>query len=291
MHNTNNYNLCNFYILIYKEEIMNHIFTDLACEIADNTVESNKKSSYPTHIFRQKISENIEKQTINFENVENKRSIIYFTPQIWEINDVDFFLLQSKMSDDISSMVTEQMAGKNDIYSVLTVGLGNPFFSTDSLGPETVKNIKTGLQGAGKRRVYSIVPDVEINTGIESTKYILAMVNSLRPNLVIVIDSLAARSIYRLASTVQISNYGLSPGSGLGRSRQQIDKETLGIPVISIGIPTVANLSSFMYGDTKKSDDIEKRKKYFITPKEIELIIKSGAILLSETINKAFWGN
>jgi spore protease len=130
-----------------------------------------------------------------------------------------------------------------------------------------------------------------MNTGIESTKYILAIVKDLRPDLAIVIDSLAARNIDRLASTVQISNFGLSPGSGIGRMRQRIDRETLGIPVISVGIPTVANLSSVISDIMKETANLNKGKNYFITPKEIELVIKSGAILLSEAINDVFWSN
>ena len=280
---------------------MDFIFTDLSCEISQNAINCDKKGAVGATAFREKISQNIEMQNVDFNDCENRRSIVYFTSQIWEMNDMDFILLCDRLSKDLRSMTGDFVRYKNESFSVLTVGLGNPFFSTDSLGPETVKKIKTGLRGTEGITIYSVIPNVEMNTGIASKEHILALVKSLQPHLVIVIDSLAARSIERLASTVQISNFGLAPGSGLGRNRQKIDSELLGIPVISLGIPTVVNASTMMSEFLSKIretengetffDDLEKRKNYFITPKEIELVIKAGSFLLSEAINAAFSSN
>ena len=200
-----------------------------------------------------------------------------------DLNNIDFNHLRDALSLNIRDLINDCLNVTNNIYSVLTVGLGNPIFSTDSLGPETIKNIKTSPKNAQGKAVYSIIPNVEINTGIQSTSHVVSLTQNLHPDLVIVIDSLSARSIDRLASTVQISNYGLAPGSGLGRSRQRIDKDLLGIPVISIGIPTVVDLSAITNND--------RNKKFFVTPNEIEIVIKTGSFLLSDAINSAIWGN
>ena len=279
---------------------MNYIFSDLMCEISENTIKNNKKGDAGRINFRRNISKNIEFQNIVFDDGEKRHSIVYFTPQIWEINDADFVLLREKLAEDIRSMAVGLIGNENKNPSVLTVGLGNPFFSTDSLGPETVQNIKTASLGSKGANILSVIPNVKMNTGIESAEHVVALVRRVCPHLVIVIDSLAARSIDRLASTVQISNFGLAPGSGLGRMREKLDRETLGVPVISLGIPTVVNLSTVMndyfnkIGNLKfnshASDSLEKRKNFFITPKEIELVIKSGAFLLSEAVNSAFLG-
>lgn len=279
---------------------MNYIFSDLMCEISENTIKNNKKGDAGRINFRRNISKNIEFQNIVFDDGEKRHSIVYFTPQIWEINDADFVLLREKLAEDIRSMAVGLIGNENKNPSVLTVGLGNPFFSTDSLGPETVQNIKTASLGSKGANILSVIPNVKMNTGIESAEHVVALVRRVCPHLVIVIDSLAARSIDRLASTVQISNFGLAPGSGLGRMREKLDRETLGVPVISLGIPTVVNLSTVMndyfnkIGNLKFNshalDSLEKRKNFFITPKEIELVIKSGAFLLSEAVNSAFLG-
>ena len=279
---------------------MNYIFSDLMCEISENTIKNNKKGDAGRINFRRNISKNIEIQNIVFDDGEKRHSIVYFTPRIWEINDADFVLLREKLAEDIRSMAVGLIGNENKNPSVLTVGLGNPFFSTDSLGPETVQNIKTASFGSKGANILSVIPNVKMNTGIESAEHVVALVRRVCPHLVIVIDSLAARSIDRLASTVQISNFGLAPGSGLGRMREKLDREMLGVPVISLGIPTVVNLSTVMHdyfnkiGNLKFNshalDSLEKRKNFFITPKEIELVIKSGAFLLSEAVNSAFLG-
>ena len=279
---------------------MNYIFSDLMCEISENTIKNNKKGDAGRINFRRNISKNIEIQNIVFDDGEKRHSIVYFTPRIWEINDADFVLLREKLAEDIRSMAVGLIGNENKNPSVLTVGLGNPFFSTDSLGPETVQNIKTASFGSKGANILSVIPNVKMNTGIESAEHVVALVRRVCPHLVIVIDSLAARSIDRLASTVQISNFGLAPGSGLGRMREKLDREMLGVPVISLGIPTVVNLSTVMHdyfnkiGNLKFNshalDSLEKRKNFFITPKEIDLVIKSGAFLLSEAVNSAFLG-
>ena len=265
---------------------MNCNSSDLACENYKKAQKAEKSSAEPD-IFYEKISNRIEKQTFTFRDGCNKKSTVYFTPHLTELIDEDFVYIRTLISANIIEFLNDFLYTKRKDFSVLTVGLGNPAFSTDSLGPETVKNIKTTFKKKQGKAVYSIIPNVEINTGIQSSSHVLSLTKSLKPDVVMVIDSLAARSLDRLASTIQISNFGLSPGSGLGRTRQRIDKDLLGIPVISIGIPTVVDLSAI----TNINGSTDIKKKYFVTPNEIEIVIKTGAFLLSDAINSAIWGN
>lgn len=265
---------------------MNCNLSDLACENYKSSPKREKNNIEPT-IFYNKISDKIEKQTFVFDGSDNKKSTVYFTPHLTELVDEDFAYIRSLISANIIEFLNDCLYTTSNDFSVLAVGLGNPAFSTDSLGPETVKNIKAASKSKSGKAVYSIIPNVEMNTGIQSAFHVLSLTKSLKPDVVIVIDSLSARSLDRLAATIQISNFGLSPGSGLGRTRQRIDKDLLGIPVISIGIPTVVDLSAIMYNIEAASIN----KKYYVTPNEIEIVIKTGAFLLSDAINFAIWGN
>ena len=114
------------------------------------------------------------------------------------------------------------------------------------------------------------------DTGVESAEIIKGVVNTVKPSCVIVIDALASSSTERLGTTVQLSDVGISPGSGVGNHRYEISKSTLGVPVVSIGIPTV--VSSALMGDDEK-------QQMFVTPREIDKIAEQGARLIGMAIN------
>ena len=115
------------------------------------------------------------------------------------------------------------------------------------------------------------------DTGIESAEIIKGVVNQIKPDCVIAVDALAASSSSRLGNTVQLSDVGISPGSGVGNHRYEISESTLGVPVVSIGIPTVVS-TSVIRG---KNDN----GAMFVTPREIDRIIEHGAKLIAMTVN------
>ena len=137
-------------------------------------------------------------------------------------------------------------------------------------------------------------------TGIETLELLRGAVRSVRPNLVVVVDALAARSCSRLASTVQISDSGIVPGSGVGNYRAAITSETLGVPVIAIGVPTVVNSSTLVWDALKEAHIVEigdelqavleNGKSFFVSPKESDLISDAVSELLSDAISEAFIG-
>ncbi|MBB5324772.1 spore protease [Anoxybacillus tepidamans] len=150
--------------------------------------------------------------------------------------------------------------------SCLVVGLGNANVTPDALGPLAVENLlitrhlfqlQPESVEEGFRPVSAIAPGVMGTTGIETSDIIRGVVEKTKPNFVVVIDALAARSIERVNATIQISDTGIHPGSGVGNKRKELSKETLGIPVIAIGVPTVVDAVSIT------SDTIDFLLKHF----------------------------
>ena len=153
----------------------------------------------------------------------------------------------------------------------LLIGLGNENSTPDSLGPKTINNIlvtshlfmleKNNVE-PGYRCVSAFNPGVMGVTGIETSELIKSLVNTLKPDFVIAVDALAASSITRVNKTIQMTDSGIHPGSGVGNSRKEISKEILGIPVIAIGIPTVVDAVTIV------SDTINYMLKHFSYVKE-----------------------
>lgn len=142
----------------------------------------------------------------------------------------------------------KKLVNKYDDGLCLIVGLGNVSSTPDALGPKTVKKVFATNQlymidslGRGYRRVSTFVPGVVGENGIETSDLIKSVTNTIHPNLVIVIDALASQSIERVNKTIQMTDAGISPGSGIGNSRKEISMDTLNIPVIAIGVPTVVD--------------------------------------------------
>ena len=217
-------------------------------------------------------------------------------------------------------------------YSVLVVGLGNREVTPDALGPYVVDQLNVtrhivqeyGRYAVGKggsRIVSAIVPGVMAQTGMESAEIIRGIVNETTPDLIMVIDALAARSTKRLNRTIQISDAGIYPGAGVGNHRSEITKDTMGIPVIAIGVPTVVNAATIV-NDTMENfitaletsetlkgvgvvlQGYNSAEKYelvkeliaphlngmFVTPKDIDDTVRRISYTISEAMNMLFAG-
>ena len=144
--------------------------------------------------------------------------------------------------------------------SCLVIGLGNYKSTPDSLGPKVVNELVVTrhlylLDGVnvekGYRNVSGFVPGVMGNTGIEAKDIIVGLVKEIKPDFVIVVDALASSAIERVNKTIQITNTGIHPGSGVGNTRMEISSSTIGVPVIAIGIPTVVDAVTIV-SDTLK---------------------------------------
>ena len=215
---------------------------------------------------------------------------------------------------------------------VLVIGLGNRQATPDALGPYVADNLNVTrhiVKEYGKYAaleemtcvVSAIVPGVMAQTGMETAEIIKGVVRETKPDLLIVIDALAARNSRRLNRTIQIADTGINPGSGVGNYRNAITKETIGVPVIAIGVPTVVdavtivsdtmeNLLSALetseslkgvglvlggYSEAEKYELIKELiapnlNSMFMTPKDIDETVKRLSYTISEGLNLAFSG-
>ena len=153
--------------------------------------------------------------------------------------------------------------------SCLVIGLGNDKSTPDSLGPKTIENIlvtnhlfEIDSIDTGFRRVSAISPGVMGQTGIETSEIILSLIRTTRPDFVLVIDALASQSIERVNKTIQMTDTGIHPGSGVGNSRKEISKQIVGVPVIAIGVPTVVDAVTIV------SDTINYMHKHYSYSKQ-----------------------
>ena len=186
------------------------------------------------------------------------------------------------------------------VESVLVAGLGNRDVTPDALGPQAVSNLMItrhlireygremmGMDGCCV--VSGIVPGVMAQTGMETSEILQGIIEETRPDLLIVIDALAARSTRRLGRTVQITDTGIQPGSGVGNHRGSLTKESLGIPVIAIGVPTVVEAAAIVYDAQGNCEKMPPHLNgMFVTPKNIDEMIKQLSFTLSEALNMVF---
>lgn len=189
---------------------------------------------------------------------------------------------------------------------VLVAGVGNAMISSDSLGPMTAEMISPTrhLMSVDEFKflecseVSVIKTAVLGQTGIESSELIKSICEKISPDIVVTVDALAARSVSRLASTIQLSDTGISPGSGIGNARRHIDKKALGVPVISIGVPTVVDSATLIFDTLDEAgieelDDriiktLENSRSFFVTPKDCDFVNQRISKILSNAIGEVF---
>ncbi|MDI3310477.1 MAG: GPR endopeptidase [Thermoanaerobacterium sp.] len=238
--------------------------------------------------------------------------------------------LEGKVAQKLADVI-KKISNVNVNMKVLVIGLGNWNVTPDALGPKAIENIVVTrhlkelapLQfGENICSVSAMAPGVLGITGIETAEIVKSVVDKIKPDLVITIDALASRRVERLATTIQISNTGISPGSGIGNKRSAINVESLGVPVIAIGVPTVVDAATIandtiehletalknnvesgspLYNVLKNMNDEDKyalikevlspEENLIVTPKEIDLLIKNISSILSRGINLALQPN
>ena len=178
----------------------------------------------------------------------------------------------------------------------IIIGLGNDSSAPDALGPKTIDHIlvtahlySIGEVEEGYSNVSIFKPSVIGNTGIESYDLIKSIIKTIKPTKVIIIDSLKANDLSRLTKTIQITNKGINPGSGINNDRGEISKKTLGIDVIVVGIPTVVDIKTIIKNTTNKNINI--KENLIVTPTNIDYLIERLGVLLATSINKTLHKN
>ena len=193
---------------------------------------------------------------------------------------------------------------------MLAVGLGNRAMTADAVGPESIRAMTATrhlrIEDPELFAKYSeaelslLAPGVMGETGIEAVELVAGAVKAAAPELVIAVDALAARSVTRLATTVQLSDTGIRPGSGVGNSRRAIDRETLGVPVLAIGIPTVVSSHTLVYDAFRQAgiadgeipdrlrELLSEGASFFVSPRESDTVTERAAQLVANAVNSSF---
>ena len=233
--------------------------TDLALELKE---EKNIGSAESGIIVKTRIdtANHIKETKILIQNKKGERSLgkpkgSYITIEAGDLssNDGSF---HKEMSEALF-LNLRQLLGKRK--KILIAGLGNANVTADSLGPKVVNNlcITRHLQkeGIGKYQfeLSAIAPGVMAQTGIETSEILESLAAKIKPDVLIAIDALAARSSSRLNKTIQISDTGIAPGSGVGNHRNEITEHTIGVPVFAIGVPTVISVPAIIHDLSENS--------------------------------------
>ena len=310
---------------------MQNFRTDLALERRDLYKKANNIEDEVDGIEteEEKVDEDIKITRVkvlneNGENAIGKKVGNYITIDINNLKIAGEEQIQ-KASEALTKELKELLKKHiEEQEPLLVVGLGNLYVTPDALGPKVVQDIDITrhiLQympealDKNTRPVSAISPGVLGTTGIETLEILKGIVDNIEPKLLIIIDALASRSIERISSTVQIADTGIIPGAGVGNTRKELSIETLGIPVVAIGIPTVVEAATIAADsldlfiqkvqEQAKSNDflnqLQEEDKYemikevlapndynfIVTPKEIDELIENMKDIVARGINFA----
>ncbi len=310
---------------------MKQIRTDLAIEVHEMLMEAaNEISGVTVH---REDKENVHISRVKIENLTAQRQMgkpvgNYITIEFPGLN-----IAEGADYENLCRIVAKEIAALlpiKDKSNVLVVGLGNWNITPDALGPKVVSQLMVTRHlleyipdqiDEGIRPVCAISPGVLGITGMETGEVVRGVTDKIRPEAVVVIDALAARSMDRVSTTIQICDTGISPGAGVGNQRKALDKSTLGVPVIAVGVPTVIDAATITADTLQMAADTEMAKGnsklyealsgldseqqyamlrealpetlsgFIVTPKEVDLLLDRVSKVVANGINLALHKN
>ncbi len=297
----------------------NKVRTDLALEVRESFPEDDVEIKGVVLTEDYDKENKIRVSTVVIKDEKGAQAMqkpigTYITIEAPDINQSDESY--NKPVSDVIATHLKKLAGDLKREEVLVVGLGNREVTPDALGPQVVDNLfitrhlirEYGNEFKERHQlgnVSAISPGVMAQTGMETVEIIKGIIKETKPKLLIVIDALASRSVSRVNTTVQLTDTGISPGSGVGNNRKAINAESLGTKVIALGVPTVVDaativadtLTSYMQKSGFNEEDIDKFisevreqqiENMFVTPKNIDESIKRISYTVSEALNSCF---
>ncbi len=295
-----------------------HVRTDLAVEARDYVMDTKEElrgirveevNDGDIHVTTVYI------ETKNASKAMGKPMGTYITVEAGRLeeNDEDY---HKKVGRVIAEKLRLLVCERKKEVSILIVGLGNREVTADALGPQVVDKLyinrhiinEYGAAAYEKQPVHKIsgvVPGVMAKTGMESEEMVKGIVRETKPDVIIAVDALASRSTKRLNRTIQITDTGIHPGSGVGNNRNALTKETIGVPVIAIGVPTVVAASTIVIDAIEKisketgadtyykymeqnTKTLGELQNMFVTGKDVDAIIERLSDTLSFALNMAF---
>ena len=292
--------------------------TDLAVELHEELIDKNKVESEKFEVGGVKVSVtegDVKTTVVEILTEEGARKMgkpigKYVTLEWQDSHEIvqiggETTELESHLTREFHSII-----GNENTEKILVVCLGNRAITPDALGPFTADYITVS------DNVKVITPGVLGTTGIETAQIVKAIASKINPDLIIAVDALASRSVSRLNKTVQISNTGIKPGAGMGNLREEITEATMGVPVIAVGVPTVVDAATIaneslerMLKDLISYSDgsdfykmiqalgeenryplikslLEPYENMFVTPKEIDVVMKNLSVIIASAINE-----
>lgn len=305
--------------------------TDLALERRDlyNKANNIEKDIDGIEAEDEKVDDNITISRVKVTNEKGEEAIgkkkgNYITIDVKNLkiaNEEEIQKTSEIVTNELRKLINEHVQENG---SVLIVGLGNIYVTPDSLGPKVINEIDITrhlleympeVLDKNTREVSAISPGVLGTTGIETMEILKGIIDNTKPQLVIIIDALASRNIERISSSVQIADTGIVPGAGVGNARKELTENTLGVPVIAMGIPTVVeaatiaadSLTLFINKAQEKGESndflnkLQEEDKYkiikeilapeeynfIVTPKEIDSLIEKMKDIVARGINFA----
>ncbi len=281
---------------------LNHPRTDLALEANEWLKEQNKSVHDGIVTSKQSKDNAISIDIVEVTNDEASKQLgkvkgKYITidaPNLRERDLEVFDKVSYYMVEAMKGMITDEMRRKG----VLIIGLGNRYVTADALGPKVIEKTMVTRHllkaipdqvDSRVRPVSAVAPGVLGITGIETEEMVSAIAKSAGPGAIIAVDALAARSVERISNTIQISDTGIQPGAGVGNKQKGLTKETLGVPVIAVGTPTVVYATTIV-NDALGSDKTSginhaQIQDMVVTPKEIDTVIEDMSKIISMGLN------
>lgn len=283
--------------------------TDMADERVDEYKIINNMSAIDGIEITEEKYEEFKVTEVNVINENGANAIEkdigkYIT---FEMENIKYINDINKITEKIKQILNELIEKEK---SVMVVGLGNMYVTPDALGAKVVKGIEVTrhilllakeILSENTREVSAICPGVMGNTGIQTSEIITAVSKIVSPRYIIVIDSLMSKSIKRVGASIQISNVGITPGSGITGINSKIDENSTGAKVISLGVPMVVDMATITNDALNKIENTtdeknERYKKiaetldtenYIVTPKDIDELIEIMANIISKSINES----
>lgn len=315
-------------------------------DMADERVDEYKRVNNLTYLdgveVIQNEKNNITTTVVKITNENGEKSLSKKIGDYITIETKDIKYLEDKEENELVKIVSDELKnlikGKeksneksNEKSSILIVGLGNEYITPDALGPKVVKNINItrhvlniagDIANSNQRSVCAIMPGVLGTTGIETFEIVKSVVDRIKPDIVIAIDSLASSSMHRIGNTIQLSDTGITPGAGVRNKREGLNYESLNVPVIALGVPTVVDFVTLTNeaidkmidktaNEIEEFEDVDNDQlknivgflnqktrydmvanllnsdSYIFTPKEVDELIDVTSSIIGKSINLA----
>ena len=283
------------YVYFTEKELSDNYFIDLACERRRVDTDTDGVE-YKREVSVGGCWERIRITSSKGADAIGRPMGVYNTLEVARMD-----MLDDESIDDAVGEIANELCYIFDIADIfpgriLVAGLGNTNLTPDAIGCESARRVKATMHikefdkkffdALNCAEIAVCTPGVNASSGLDASTFIRGLCEEIKPDAVIAIDALCSRSAKRLGTTVQICNTGITPGSGLGNAKSPINQDSVGAPVIAIGVPTVIDSRLLVSREDVRCEEIGA--SMIVAPKEINDIVDAAARIIGGGINRAF---